>query len=257
MSAHQLLRQYSKSNPSESLAKAVAFVIKDAKDNTPFVTLERIDTELSVVSSPAVLKSGKLSRDKTRQREEVDLDSQSVAARIVLSRLHPDSNYNRLTDMKYAIDRMSFSPGLGISGFWSRVIATATRMVKSRHSSTHFFKVSWNAVLCKMIGLVPQNYRGAVTMWAGGGRPVIAELGNATMTGVGSPQVFLRIDNNMGTDEEYPTIAARRNEAAHRILGPVLQRAIDRNYEKQMQIAAERGLLDRAPQLKALGVNVS
>lgn len=255
--ALNVLRQYSRQEPSESLHRAVAFTIKDAKDHTPFTEISQIDTDLSVQTTPVLSTRGKRKGLPLKSgKSNVAVTEGGLATKIVLARLHRYSNYNLLTDQKYALDKASFSPGAGEAGFWAKVEQVAQRMAKSRHSSTHFFQVSWNAVLAALAPFVPSSYRGAVLTWSGG-RQVPAELGYVSPARANDPQAVCVIENRLGMDDEFPTISAIRNMAAHRILEPVLQSSINNQYEKAMAQIAKQRLLDRRPSLAVYGVKVS
>lgn len=255
--AIKVLQQYSRQEPSEALHRAVAFTIKDAKDHTPFTEISRIDTELSVQTTPVLSTRGKRKGLPLKSgRTNVSVTEGGLATKIVLARLHRYSGYNLLTDQKYALDRASFSPGGGQAGFWAKVEEVAQRMARSRHSSTHFFQISWNAVLTALAPFVPAGYRGAVLSWAGG-RQVVAELGAVTPAKPNDPQAVCIIENRLGMDDDFPTISAIRNMEAHRILEPVLQMSINRQYARSMEEIAKRNLLNRRPSLAAYGVKVS
>ncbi len=261
MAAQKIIMAHGRSLPSEALPRAVAFVVKDAKDNTPVTSISRIDTELSVTTTPVLstrgaraglpLKSGK---NTVTANDEED----SLGIKIQLARLNRYSDYNILTDMRYALDRATFSPGMGRAGFFAKLKLKLQLMAKSRHSSTGFFQVTWNPMLGMLAMLVPANYRGAVMTWAGGGSRKSMPVGLAAveMSGRGTNFTSLKIENRVGMDEKYPTISAIRNMRAHQILTPVLQTAINSNFDKQMEIISTKGWLAKAPELKALGVNV-
>jgi hypothetical protein len=257
MAAKNVLLAHSKTNPSQSLAKSVAFVVKDAKNNnnTPATSIARIDSDMGAIASPAVLKSGKLSRDKKRQLETIGINLDSAAARIVLARLNPNSKYNWLTDGKYALNRATFSPGLGQAGFIARVLEAGTRMIKSRRSSTGFLAITWNGILDALIDYVPASYKSTVSNWSAYNRkskPIFG-IGDARMAGQGTVRCQLTISNFLGESGLYPNLDAKRNEAAHAILGPVLQSSIDRNFVRQMEIAVKNGYDEIRPLIKSLG----
>jgi len=257
MGAVKILQKFSRQEPSESLHRAVAFVVKDAKDHTPFTEISRIDTELSVQTTPILSTRGKRKGLPLKSgRSNVSVVDGGLATRVVLARLHRYSYYNLLTDQKYALDRASFSPGGGQAGFWEKVEEVAQRMAKSRHSSTHFFQVSWNAVLRALAPYVPSTYRGAVISWAGG-RSVDPAIGAVTPAVANSPRAVCVIENRLGMDMTHPTISTLRNYAAHRVLDPVLQQSVNRQFGKAMEQIATRRLLDRRPELAVYGVRVA
>lgn len=252
--AHEILHKYSKTEPSEALAKAVAFVVVDAKANTYFTTPSKIDAELNVETTPVLSTKGARAGLPLRSgKSTVDAPAGSLAQRIVLSRLNRYSNYNVLTDIRYALDRQSFSPGMGKAGFWAKVKMVAERMVKSRHSSTHFFQTSWNSVLLALAPLVPARFQGKFFRAAG---KINSEIGSAVLNGVGTAKPILRIDNKLGMDPKYPTINELRNMAAHQLLEPALAGSISKNFQEQLRIIAERDLIGLNSQLGQLGVNI-
>ena len=127
-------------------------------------------------------------------------------------------------------------------------------MVSARHSSTHFLMQSWNPVIAALVPFVPSRFQAHFRNVAGkAAKRNISNMGGASMAGQGTTNATLTIENKMGMAGRNPTLDAKRNAAAHRILGPVLQSAIDRNFQTQMKIAAERGLLDLSPRLRQLG----
>lgn len=257
MQGFQVLRVYSKTEPSKALHRAVAFVVHDAKQNTPFVTTGKIDAELNVQATPMLVTRGaRAGLPRKDNKQQLEIADGGLAMRIQLARLNPNSNYNALTDNRYKLDRASFSPGMGYSGFVQRLKLFAQRMVARRHSSTHFFEVSWNALLAHLADLVPDNYRAAVTRWHGG-RGVSMALGRVIPARAGESLATCKIENRIGMDEHYPTINAIRNMEAHRILEPVLQASINREYENMVREGMKRGLLDNQGKLTAKGFRIT
>lgn len=254
MAAHEILHRYSKTMPSEALHKAVGFVIEDAKDHTPVTSQSRIDTELSVTTTPIVRTPGV---KKGATNITID-DPKSKAMMIAISRMHRNSRYSQWTDNRWPVAKPNTH---GARAFLNYMEQVAERMIRGRHSSTGFFKISWNPLLAAIANFVPGRFKAhflAVSGQKSGNKLAIPPgMGTFTPAKPNSTYAICKIENNVGMDETYPTIAARRNEAAHRILGPVLQGAIDRNFDEQMELAAKRGLLDHAAALKALGVIVS
>jgi len=255
MKAHAMLHRNSKTIPSQALHKSVAFVVRDAKRHTPFTEVSRIDTELSVETTPLLVTQGaRKGLPRRDKKTQIAVASKGLAMRIMLARLHRYSNYNILTDMKYALDQASFSPGMGRAGFWARMQLVAQRMVKSRHSSTHFMQVSWNAILIRLANYVPSNYKGAVMTWAGSnGRPPVMDLGEVIPAKPNEPFVSCTIENRLGMDSRYPTISAIRNMESHRILDRVLQISIDRNFHQMAAKLIEASQVELKGPLIAYG----
>ena len=237
-----------------SLAKAVAFTVDEAKRNTPFAKIARIDARLGVTASPGLLKSGKPSKDKKRQREVLHIPKQSVAVRTILARLNPKSRVNRMEDRRHWYRRASFSPGEGKAGFWAKVQAKATRMVKAAHSSTHFLQISWNPILLRLAGMVPPEYRAKFLKASGGGANsrMIADFGSAHLA-TNKDGASLEVYNDTGGRPKFRHIAARQRYYARLVMAPVFQRAIDSQFQKQLAEAMRRGLVQNEMQLHGLG----
>lgn len=192
---------------------------------TPFVTLERIDTELGVISTPILSTRGKRKGLPLKSgRKSIAVPDQSVAMKIVLARLHPGSKYNQSTRQRWALDRATFSPGGGKAGFWAKVKEVATRMVSARHSSTHFLQAGWATVYQKLTlfrynrALVEDLAATAATQPG-----VYDDLGAVTLSG-GGTNVSLVLENMVGmkgkNSESY-------NEALQKHGGPALQAGVD------------------------------
>jgi hypothetical protein len=133
--------------PSKIVNSACYNVAYKAMENMPVVTPARMDQELGATSTPAILKSGALSKNKNRQMENVSLQPWSYAAMIVIASMHPDSHFNQLTGKVWQ-RQMLLPRAAGASGmygtarndFITRINEIAIRMVKARHKSSAFFK---------------------------------------------------------------------------------------------------------------------
>jgi hypothetical protein len=223
--------------------------------------MSTIDSELEVETVPVLSMKGPRAGLPVRSgKNNIEVTPGGLATKIILARLNRYSNYNVLTDMKYALDKATFSPGMGTAGFWARVAMVAQRMVKSRHSSTHFFQASWNAILAKLVPLVPESYRSAVANWAGQGnrgREIDPTLGDVYRAPSNTTDPKCTIENRLGMVESLPTISEIRNLAAHQILEPILQKSIDRNFDQMMEMIHDRGWEEIAPKLEVHGVLVN
>lgn len=243
----QMLVPYVKAVDSASLGRAIAMglqvtsqeprnlvlnagrgVALKTKTLTPFVPMERIDTELGVISTPVLSTRGKRKGLPLKSgKKNVSVPDQSLATKIVLARLHPGSKFNRLTKGRWALDRATFSPGAGKVGFWAKIKQVATRMVSARHSSTHFLQSGWAAVYRKLTQiryggepLVQNTAVGAAAAAVNAGQ---GELGTATLFGSG-PNVTLLMENLIGMKGKN---AESFNEALHKHGGPALQQGVD------------------------------
>lgn len=254
MRAQAIFQEYSLQVPSQGLNRTVLFVLRAAQKNTPFVTGSRIDTELSVSTTPVLSTRGARKGLPLRSgRKNVAVTEGGMATRIVLARMHRGSAYNQRTDQKYFIERAGFSSG-GAAGFWKRVEQTAQRMVKSRHSSTHFFQATWGVLIQKILPDVPPGYRGGGAI--GPGRDANPTLGDVEPARAGTLTPACTVENRMGMSEVYPRLDFSRNAAAFAILAPALQAAIDAEYESKMEEASRRGWIERQGRLAACGFTI-
>src|SRR5579872_7274811 len=114
MRASAILMRHSSRSPARCVNSTAYHVVKDvieADGGFPVVTQERINTDMQVVTSPLVLQSGKPSQSKSKQNATMTFlgDTASstpetnMAMRIVLARMHPSSQFNRLTGGRWAL----------------------------------------------------------------------------------------------------------------------------------------------------------
>ena len=130
-----------------------------------------------------------------------------------------------------------------------------SRMVKARHSGSGFFMQAWGAIIAKLIPHVPPSYRRGIGSSIG--RRTNPDLGAVTPAIVGTPNPFCIIELRIGMSGKNMTLDAEKNQAMHRILGPILQQKIDQEFFKKKAEAEKQGWIERAPKLKALGIDVS
>lgn len=257
MKAQRLFNRHSRTIPAEALNRTAYFIVQAAMNATPVTTTGKIDAELNVVTEQRISpRTGKPVSARTRNPTVVKIDSADFASRIVLARLRHAkmSDYNVLTDMKYALTTpQRFSPGAGVAGFWAKINEVAQRMVKSRHSSGAFFKSSWKAVLQQLAPFLPRGYRRTAKL---SGPAVNPDLGSVTPAQPGGINAVCIIENRIGLDTMYPTINANRNLQAHRFLEPILQAKINAEFESKMEYAAKQGWLEDKEELAALGILV-
>lgn len=263
--------RHSRETPTENLHRAVYFVVLEASAATPVVSMGKIDAELQVTTSPAVLKSGKLSRNKKRQREVVTARSHKLAKghqgprfvplaaliiqaqvlRVDTTSSQPGmSRFNRMTGMRWA--RLQ-SPFKGVSRRTgaNKMRQAISRLTKARHSSSGFFKASWRMLLVLIGQHTPAGFR---TVQPGkGGRSMDPAIANFTPAVPGKPTCSCTIENRMGMRGTYPALDERRNIAAHRILAPALARAIEVEFQKKMVSLAKRNWEDSRKVLADLG----
>lgn len=254
MKAQAIFNRHSRHEPAYNLNRTALFITLDAQRHTKFTSVAKIDADLKVTTTPVLvtrgprkglpLKSGKSTTSATFD---------SVAARIVLARLHPNSSYNLLTDRKWMIDRATFAPGMGKAGFQRKVELKAAQMARARHSSIKFFLSSWNPIISGLIAALG-NKR---TPGGPQGRPIDASIAEATPAQPGGTSFQCTIENKIGLSGKYPNLDLKRNLYAHAHLKPVLQEAIDREFASKMEKATMEGWLADAPELRRLGFQVN
>ena len=256
---------YRNKNPAQSVNKTAIMVIRKAQENTPFVSSSEIDADMNVTTSPEVTASGRLSKDKTKQHGTInfqnrtptasDVSAINTAERIVLARMHPTSRFNVLTGGRWAITPPDFGRGRSkstdsISLFWKWVRDVATRMVKARHSSPHFLQHSWAPIIEKLRPYVPPSYRG---------NPLKNPLGTDVSIGEVEPAkegaglAVCKIANRIGMDSPNKVLGEKHNQAAIGILVPILQKAIDSEFDGKMKYASKQGWVDRRQNIESCG----
>lgn len=267
MAALTIMQQYSRHTPAESLNRTALFVLRKTLKLTPAASISRIDTSLMVETSPAVLKSGKLSRNKKRQNEVVTESmfrptAAPLAALIInASVIRPDigatpsaKRYNQRTGFRWARMQSPFR-GVPRAAGAAAMRAAISRMTKSRHSSTHFLQATIGLLIRMLLPFVPAGYRGGAS--AGPGKDTNPDLGEVTPAVGGSTTATCVIENKLGMSGMYGELDARRNAAMHRIVGPILQGVIDREAAEKFAIIATRGWDQYKPRLAAHGVIVT
>lgn len=234
--------QYSTREP-ELIVRSTAFwVAVKAQEKTPFVEQATIDAELGTIVTPKLTKTGKEKSQKYAKNKIYSSDrmvSISRGARqfdvplavaiIQASVIRPDigatpsaKRYNRLTNFRFA--RLS-SPFRGVSRAKGReaMREAVDRMIKARHSSTHFLAAGWGVVAKKL----RSTFYGGTPETEGIPEPKDDDLGAVTF-GRNGDEVFVRIENLIGMRPgERGDNSANYNEALHRHGGPALQEAVD------------------------------
>lgn len=150
--------QVTRQEPRALVLNSAKAIVYRALELTPYVEISTIDSEMGIISEPVLSTRGNRKGLPLKSgRKKITVPADSMAVSIVLARLNPTSKYNLRTRQRWALDKASFSPGGGESGFWSAVKATAQRMVLAKHSSTHFLQAGWATAYrrLKMMGNGP------------------------------------------------------------------------------------------------------
>lgn len=270
--AQTIFLRYGNTVPAYAVNRTALFCIRASQKDTPAVTPGRVNSDMNVSTSPMVTKRGTLSKAKGKQHsvitfqnrtpDEDDVSVMNTAQRIVLARMHPTSRYSLETGNRWPVPMPDVGRGRqrgtdAIPLFWKYVADVAERMVKARRSSVSFLKASWTTIIYQLLPNVPAGYRG------GFGGVDASQFSKDLLTGEvtparpNQPQPFCTVSNTIGMKGVTPELAEKYNEAGHRILGPILQTAINREYDSKMAEAARRGWLDEQQRLAATGFNVT
>lgn len=277
MRAHQILLRHSTRSPARCINSTAYHVVKDVVEQNggfPVVSQSRIDSDMNVTSSPAVLKSGKLSTSKSRQNEviafgnatpDADDEDQSrinTAMRIVLARMHPTSQYSIETGNRWGITAPSFGRGRSTSRkfggsatdsnalFWAWVKQVAERMVKSRRSSTGFLKKSW---IDLKVSILPFALGKSVSSGI-----VTTEYSEVKPAMEGGAIVSCIVSNTLGVgNRTTKELSEKYNKANHEISEPRIRDAIGREFDKKIKLAESQEWAKDEPELRALGLLVS
>ena len=274
MRANTILMRHSNRSPARCLNSTAYHVIKDVADGFPVVAQGTIDSDMNVTTSPAVLNSGRLSKDKTRQHELIafgnrtpddeDVSAQNTAERIVLARMHPGSKYSIETGNRWGIAPPDFGRGRSMSRrfggsatdstalFWAWVKEVAERMIRARHSSTGFLKKSW---IDLKVSLLPFAM-GSNNPFGGSG--MITNYSDISPAKEGSNAVICRVSNTLGVG--YGTtkeLSEKYNQANHEIAEPRIRDAINREFKKKLDLADKQEWAKDEPELRALGLLVN
>lgn len=254
IAAQSIFNRHSRHDPAHNINRTALFVVLDAQRTTHFTTVSKIDAQLQVTTTPVLvtrgprtglpLKSGKTTSTTTFG---------SVAARIILARLNPNSSYNLMTDRKWLLNKDTFSPGMGKAGFERKVEQKAVQMARARHSSIKFFLSSWNPVIRDLIAaLGSKRIPGGAT----GDRDIDSAISGAEPARGGQLTTQCVVENRIGMSGRFPNLDLQRNIYAHQHLKPRLQAAIDKEFTSKMLEAERRGWLRDRPELARLGFEV-
>jgi hypothetical protein len=221
-----------------------------AMENMPVVTPERMDQELGATSWPGLLKSGKPSKNKKRQMENVTLEDRSYAAMIVIASMHPGSRFNQLTGNVWQRSMLAPGGSRGTSfsntvNFWEKINEIATRMVKARHKSSAFFKACAGTVVSMFKPSISRDSTTRALAMTGmdalpygkGSAKDIGRLAGGTVavdTGGGARAQF------WVSATEPETKGTVLPEAIFSIAQPVWQRAIDEVAKGNMRHVAQK-----------------
>ncbi len=142
---------------------------------------------------------------------------------VIMARHRAGSRWNNMTDNRWSLAGVSLPGGKGSAkARQQQIAAELTRMIRSRHSSTHFLQHGITDIIkdLKRIGASGDGFVTA-TVQDSTGR---AQLGFASASGVGELQ-WLKIENAIGT-EGTPNLEMRRQYYLFAVAGLSLEEAL-------------------------------
>lgn len=222
-----------------ALLEAVAFYVAvKAQNMTRYVAMERIDMELMTVKTLRMHKNGKpysaknsknitlsSARNVSIQNGRIRSYEVPLAAAIIQSSVVVTSgvqsstgNYNARTNFGHARGWSPFRGKKRAAGA-AAMRQAVNRMIKARHSSTHFLQSGWVAVARQLRA----NYYGRPPSETGARIKSKPQFGSVERASTGD-SASITISNLIGmvgrNSENF-------NQALHEHGGPALQRALD------------------------------
>jgi hypothetical protein len=256
--------KYSKRAPAIAVNVAAFFIARQARVDTPTTPIGRMDTELGVISTPVLstrgkrkglpLKSGKknISVNKAVATVSGAFGGIPLSWLLISARAKSGSKYNQDTAGRFKIPVHPLK-GHKVSEFASLMAAAVQRMVSSRHSSGSFLASGWIPVIEIMEKSVPSKYRRLAAPYSGQ-RKSSADHGTAEPAMQESTYAVATISNEIGMSGRLGVLDARRNAALLAIAGPILQSAIEKEYEKTMEYVIKQEFGDDKAQYQKNGV---
>lgn len=215
----------------EQCVTSAALICLDAQELTPAVDLATIDSDMEVIAYPEILKNGKASRDKKKQRAELAFAvDKSVAEMIVVARMHPGSRYSMLTGNRWPV---AMPQTKGTADFWGAVQDIAERMVRSRASSTHYLQHGWSPAINQLLR-DPAYYAGKSRVQLRA-QSNVAPLNTVSPDALGGATVqvygdacFVTAENRVGSSGPSEVLNEKHQAALIEYGMPPTQAAIDR-----------------------------
>lgn len=237
----------------EQTVASAFFISLRAKQLMPVTPIGRIDTELAVEVVPVMGKRGKPLKRKHLSgglgTSRTPHEAVPLVALIVAARAKPGSDYNATTGGRYAIAKNPFK-GVSRAEGARDMAAYVNKMIKSRHSSTHFLQIGWNPAIAALKSsphlLAKYRRPGPPTSTARSGSKfdsVDDEMGSAIIELFGD-SCIVTIENALGGSGKN---AKSHREALLRVGLPGLQQAVDEEtYKMQDRILQETAKADAA-----------
>lgn len=255
---------YTRRTPAEAVNSAAYVVAVFTLANMPAVAQSTIDTQLQVTTTPIVATSG-VKKGSTNITGNVD---RTRAMMIVVSRMHPNSAYSRETGNYWPVNRPDMTgvpKGLRGIAFWNYVEQVAERMVRARHSSTAFLKSCWIPAIRTLEPMLAPSLKARVAAYRseianarpGGSARTVPDAGWAKPARAGSTLAMAEIANAAGVGGRNAVLDEKHNEALWAVTPPILQRQIDNEARRVMELVSQQQLKLDSAKLAALGLYVT
>lgn len=235
---------------SELVNTAAYWIAVNAKNKTPFVTPQKIDSEMGTIVTPLkgirgkvlsqkyaknkVYSSGLTLKVKDKKGREKEVPR---AALIVAARANPNSRYNQLTNHRYAISKNPFK-GFNRSLGRQKMTALVDRLIKSRHSSSKFLRAGWIPAILAIKPFAVRKYtRGAGPPDTDLKSKIPPDIGSGMPAKEGAWKVVSTIENAVGMRGKNKL---SHNQALAKYGVKPLQDAIDHEGRKNMEYAMKK-----------------
>lgn len=226
--------QYTKRSLPKMVNTCAYWIAINAKNGMPFVPTEKIDYELSVIANPVIGKRGKPLKSKKRYSAGNMVGGPPLAALIIQARANPDSEYNRRTNLRYALLASPFKGKTRAAGA-AAMSQMIHNMISGRHRSIKFLIAGWLPVIRQLKAHTQDAFAapGSVSALSGAVTTYRENLGEAHPAREGLTVTAI-IANLVGME-------GKNGPSFNRALigygaGP-LQDAVDREGRRQMDYA--------------------
>lgn len=241
--AMHMAESWSASTPGFLAIRTAQRIVSKVQDYTPFTSQGTIDTELEVVFAPGKTPTGRLSKQSKNATalfgtQQDAGGEKSLAYLIQLARMAPGSKYNATTNNRWRLPAgFEMLKGLDKTGRATLLQALADRMLRARHSSTHFLIAGWASSAKKVYAL--RGWLSRIEAGEYGGDDLNAGFSNQkvspkpNMSGVkfttGSTSAEIVVSNRIGMEDSMVngSNAENYNKALMTYGMPALQRAVD------------------------------
>jgi hypothetical protein len=250
---------YSKRTPAVAVNTAAYVVAKFAWSKMPVTNIGRIDSELGVIVTPIVPTMGvrKGSTNITMSWGiRGESSPRSLAMMIAIARMHPGSKYSQLTGNYWPVEKPATK---GVIAFLNFMEQVAERMVKARHSSTHFIQSCWIPAIRDMEPFADRSaVRGrAAAAGPRGSDKFVPDSGSGVPATEGAIYAVAEITNAAGVKGHNDVLDRKHNEALWLYGGPALQEAMDDEARNVMEYVNDHEFERAFGPLRAKGFVVS